>query len=235
MSAVRTSVRSVMEPPRRSGRPACFCLRSRRRRRCRRSRNHSSQQARRSFRDVPFSRAFVCRGGAFRSGSRSDFGPNSLKMASALTVPADWLTACNGRGTVQQIQVAADSALMAVTDHSSPVAQEPSGFEVAVRARSWDWLLELRRRLKVDIQLVDDRHSPLLPFAAAGPAPSLAGLWEHREPVIVSAVTSALQTRVPPAVAWHGLQITCLALTVERGTSGVLVLGRMLPPGQDSE
>jgi len=156
-------------------------------------------------------------------------------MASALTVPADWLTACNGRGTVQQIQVAADSALMAVTDHSSPVAQEPSGFEVAVRARSWDWLLELRRRLKVDIQLVDDRHSPLLPFAAAGPAPSLAGLWEHREPVIVSAVTSALQTRVPQAVAWHGLQIICLALTVERGTSGVLVLGRMLPPGQDSE
>jgi membrane-anchored protein YejM (alkaline phosphatase superfamily) len=51
---------------------------------------------------------------------------------------------------------------MAVTDHSSPVAQEPSGFEVAVRARSWDWLLELRRRLKVDIQLVDDRLGRVL-------------------------------------------------------------------------
>jgi hypothetical protein len=124
---------------------------------------------------------------------------------------------------------------MAVTDHSSPVAQEPSGFEVAVRARSWDWLLELRRRLKVDIQLVDDRHTPLLPFAAAGPAPSLSALWEQREPVVVSAVTSALQTRVPQAVAWHGLQIICMALTVERSTSGVLVLGRLLPPGQDSD
>jgi hypothetical protein len=138
-------------------------------------------------------------------------------------------------GTARQIHFDTDTALMAVTDHSSSVAQEPSGFEVAVRARSWDWLLELRRRLKVDIQLVDDRHTPLLPFAAAGPAPSLSGLWEQREPVVVSAVTSAFQTRVPQAVAWHGLQIICMALTVERGTSGVLVLGRMLPPGQDSE
>jgi hypothetical protein len=123
---------------------------------------------------------------------------------------------------------------MALTD-PSPVAQEPSGFEVAVRARSWDWLLELRRRLKVDIQLVDDRHTALLPFAAGGPAPSLSGLWEQREPVVVSAVTSALQMRVPQAVAWHGLQIICTPLTVERSPSGVLVLGRMLPHGQDSE
>jgi hypothetical protein len=40
---------------------------------------------------------------------------------------------------------------------------------------------------------------------------------------------------VPQAVAWHGLQIICMALTVERSPSGVLVLGRMLPPGQDPE
>jgi hypothetical protein len=124
---------------------------------------------------------------------------------------------------------------MAVSDHAFPVAQEPSSFEVAVRARSWDWLLELRRRLKVDIQLVDDRHTPLLPFAASGPGPNFSGLWEQREPVVVSAVTSAVQTRVPQAVASHGLQIICMPLTVERSASGVLVLGRMLPPGQDSD
>lgn len=143
--------------------------------------------------------------------------------------------ACIEAEVAPQIQRETDSALMAVSDHPSPVAQEPSGFEVAVRARSWDWLLELRRRLKVDMQLVDDRHTPLLPFAAAGPAPSLSGLWEQREPVVTSAVTSALQTRVPQAVAWHGLQIICTALTVERSASGVLVLGRLLPPGQDPE
>ena len=134
-----------------------------------------------------------------------------------------------------QIHRAANSVLMAVSDHTPPVAQEPSGFEIAVRARSWDWLLELRRRLKVDIQLVDERQTPLLPFAASGPGPSLSGLWEQREPIIVSAVTSALQTRVPQTVPWHGLQIICIALTVEHSVSGVLVLGRLLPPGQDSD
>jgi hypothetical protein len=156
-------------------------------------------------------------------------------MVSALISPADWLIACNEAEAAPRFQFDVESALMAVTDHSSPVAQEPSGFEVAVRARSWDWLLELRRRLKVDIQLVDDRHTPLLPFAAAGASPSLAALWEQREPIVVSAVTGALQTRVAQAVAWHGLQIICMALSVERSASGVLVLGRMLPSGQDSE
>jgi hypothetical protein len=156
-------------------------------------------------------------------------------MASALRSPADWLMACNDTEAAPKIQYQADSALMAVTDHTYPVAQEPSGFQVAVRSRSWDWLLELRRRLKVDIQLVDDRHTALLPFAAGGAAPSLSGLWDQREPVVVSAVTSAFQTRTPQAVAWHGLQIICIALTVERNTSGALVLARMLPPGQDSD
>ena len=154
-------------------------------------------------------------------------------VSSALSSPSDWLMACNENVAAPQFQCGADSVLMAVTDHL-PVAHEPSGFEVAVRARSWDWLLELRRRLKVDIQLVDDRQTPLLPFAS-GPAPSLSGLWEQREPVLMSAVTSTLQTRVPQAVGWHGLQIICLALAVERSTSGVLVLARMLPHGQDSE
>src|SRR5688572_14439510 len=156
-------------------------------------------------------------------------------MASAVTSPARWLMACNGSRTAPQIHFEPDSALMAVTDHSSPVAQEPSGFEVAVRARPWDWLLELRRRLKVDIQLVDERQTPLLPFAASGPAPSVSGLWEQRDAAVISAVTSALQTRVEQAVGWTGLQIICYALSVERSTPGVRVLARMLPPGQDSE
>lgn len=124
---------------------------------------------------------------------------------------------------------------MAVTDHTPPVAQEPSGFEVAVRARSWQWLLELRRRLKVDTQLVDERHSVLLPPSVAGPSASLSSAWEQPDSVVVSAVASAFQTRVSQAVAWNGLQIICIAVTAERGLSGVLVLSRMLPPGQDSE
>jgi hypothetical protein len=123
---------------------------------------------------------------------------------------------------------------MAIADHS-PVAQEPSAFEASVRARSWDWLLELRRRLKVDMQLVDTRHIPLLPFAASGPAMSLSGLMEQEEPALLEAVSSALQSRVPRAVALHGLQIVCVALTVEPNTSGALVVGRIVLPGHDAE
>jgi hypothetical protein len=123
---------------------------------------------------------------------------------------------------------------MAVTDRPSSSAQEPSGFEMAVRARSWDWLLELRRRLKVDIQLADERHTPLLPFAVGGAAPSLSSLWEQREPALASVVTNALQTRNPQAVAWHGLQIVCIALAAERSAPGAVLLGRVLSPSQDA-
>jgi len=127
------------------------------------------------------------------------------------------------------------TAVMAITDHYPSVAQEPSAFEAAVRARSWDWLLELRRRLKVDMQLVDTGHTPLLPFAASGSATSLSGMLEQGEPAVLAVVSSALQSRVPQAVGLHGLQIICIALTVEPSTSGALVVGRLLPLGHDAD
>ena len=42
---------------------------------------------------------------------------------------------CIESGIAPRTYRATNSALMAVSDHSSPVAQEPSGFEVAVRER----------------------------------------------------------------------------------------------------
>jgi hypothetical protein len=152
--------------------------------------------------------------------------------AGSTTSPSGWRTACNGKVVAP---CGAHTTLMAITDHSSPVAQEPSAFEVAVHERSWDWLLELRRRLKVDMQLVDSRHTPLLPFAASGPATSLSGMLEQGEPAVFSAVSSAFQSRAPQAVALQGLQIICIALTVEPGASGVLIVGRALPQGHDAD
>ena len=35
-------------------------------------------------------------------------------------------------------------------------------FGAAVRSRSWDWLFALRKRLNVEVQLVDDAQAPLL-------------------------------------------------------------------------
>ena len=123
---------------------------------------------------------------------------------------------------------------MVVTD-SSPVAQEPSAFETAVRERSWDWLLELRRRLKVDVQLVDKRYAPLLPFTASGSLVTVSSLLEQGEPALRAAVSAAAQTRHPQTLAIHGLQIVCLSLTMERNASGAMAIARSLPQGQETE
>jgi len=122
---------------------------------------------------------------------------------------------------------------MVVTDNTSPVAQEPSAFETAVRERSWDWLLELRRRLKVDLQLVDTRYAPLLPFTVTGSAVNVSGLLEQGDPVLRTSVSTAVQSRHPQTAAVHGLQIVCLGLAMEPSVSGALVIARALPAGQD--
>jgi hypothetical protein len=127
------------------------------------------------------------------------------------------------------------AATMVVTDSSSLVAQEPSAFETAVRERSWDWLLELRRRLKVDLQLVDRRYAPLLPSAAPGSAASVSGLLEQGDASLRTALANALQLRQPQATALHGLQIICLPLTMERSAPGALVIARVLATSQDVE
>src|SRR5262245_1847779 len=124
---------------------------------------------------------------------------------------------------------------MVVTDNTSHVAHEPSAFETAVRERSWDWLLELRRRLKVDLQLVDKRYVPLLPFTATGPVVSISGLLEQSDSALRTAVATAVQSRQPQAVALHGLQIVCLGLTMERSASGALLIARALPAAPDVE
>ncbi len=80
-----------------------------------------------------------------------------------------------------------ESTQMSNTENPSLVAQEPSSFEVAVRDRSWDWLLELRRRLKVDLLLVDSRPSVLLP-TSGDQAARLSAMLEHGETALLSAI-----------------------------------------------
>src|SRR4030095_8858646 len=149
-------------------------------------------------------------------------------------IQGDWLFACNNPETALAEEELPCDASMIASPSSSPVAQEPSAFETAVRERSWDWLLGLRRRLKVDLQLVDKRYAPLLPFAA-GATPSVSGLLEPGDAVLRSALSSALQSRQPQSTALHGLQIICLPVTMERSSPGVLVLARALPMSQDAE
>jgi hypothetical protein len=124
-----------------------------------------------------------------------------------------------------------ESTQMSNTDPSF-VAQEPSTFEVALRDRSWDWLLELRRRLKVDLVLVDSRPSVLLP-ALGDQAARLSAMVEHGESALLSAITSSLRERTSQALDLRGLQIICVPVIADRNVCGALLVGRSSPSRQD--
>src|SRR4030095_14680454 len=121
---------------------------------------------------------------------------------------------------------------MSHTETPSLVAQEPSSFEVAVRDRSWDWLLELRRRLKVDLLLVDSRSSALLP-ASLGDHARLSGMLEHGEPALQSAIATSLKERVSQSLELGGLQVICVPIITDRNACGALLVGRLSPARQD--
>lgn len=113
------------------------------------------------------------------------------------------------------------------------MAQEPSSFEIAVRDRSWDWLLELRRRLKLDLLLVDSRPSVLLP-TLSDHAARLSAMLEHGEGALLTAIGAALRERASQALDLGGMQIICVPVMTERDVCGALVVGRVSSGRQDS-
>jgi len=126
-----------------------------------------------------------------------------------------------------------ESTLMSNTENPSLVGQEPSSFEVAVRDRSWDWLLELRRRLKVDLLLVDSRPSVLLP-TLTDQAARLSAMLEHGEGALLTAISASLRERASQALDLGGLQIICVPVITERNACGALLVGRVSPSRQDA-
>jgi hypothetical protein len=126
-----------------------------------------------------------------------------------------------------------ESTLMSNTENPSLVGQEPSSFEVAVRDRSWDWLLELRRRLKVDLLLVDSRPSVLLP-TLTDQAARLSAMLEHGEGALLTAISASLRERASQALDLGGLQIICFPVITERNACGALLVGRVSPSRQDA-
>jgi hypothetical protein len=126
-----------------------------------------------------------------------------------------------------------ESTLMSNTENPSLVAQEPSSFEVAVRDRSWDWLLELRRRLKVDLLLVDSRPSVLLP-TLTDQAARLSAMLEHGEGALLTAISASLRERASQTLDLGGLQIICVPVITERNACGALLVGRVSPSRQDT-
>ena len=120
-------------------------------------------------------------------------------------------------------------------EHQEPlfVTQEPSSFEIAVRDRSWDWLLELCRRLKVDLLLVDSRPSVLLP-TSGDQAVRISAMLEHGEGALLTAIRASLRERASQALDLGGLQIICVPVITERNACGALLIGRVSPSRHDT-
>jgi len=122
---------------------------------------------------------------------------------------------------------------MPTTQKRAPVAQEPTPFALAVRERAWDWLLELRRRLKVDLVLVDGRLEPLVAPSGADSPRSVRALLDAGDPSVAEAIDAALETRTVQTIDHGGLQISCLAIAGARGATGALVVGRAPASSQE--
>jgi len=144
------------------------------------------------------------------------------RLAAALQEPRDHSRA-----------VPRESTLMSTTENPSLVGQEPSSFEVAVRDRSWDWLLELRRRLKVDLLLVDSRPLVLLP-TLTDQAARLSAMLEHGEGALLTAISASLRERTSQTLDLGGLQIICVPVIMERNAGGALLVGRVSSSRQDA-
>src|SRR5688572_18973477 len=111
----------------------------------------------------------------------------------------------------------------------SPLSSARGPFEVAVRSRSWAWLLALRRRLNVEVQLVNNEYSPTLD---AGPhATNLDELLTSGAAPLRSALFAAMRNKSAQAVTIDGVQFVCFVVSDERGAAGALILARPLGGG----
>lgn len=100
-------------------------------------------------------------------------------------------------------------------------------FGTAVRNRAWDWLLALRRRLSVDLQIVDDAHTPLLTGQVAAPlTTNIETLLAAGVPGLRTALSTAMRTKTPQAASVERAQLLCLPLSTGRTAGGALVLAR---------
>ena len=127
--------------------------------------------------------------------------------------------------------------------HAVDVSPMTDRFQIgaAVRSRSWDWLFALRKRLNVELQLVDDGQSPLLTASGSrvdallGEETSGASAGASATAGVRLAVSTAIRTRTPQSAAGDRLQAVIVPVTLDRVVSGALVVARRTSPEQPLE
>lgn len=94
----------------------------------------------------------------------------------------------------------------------------------AVHHRSWEWLIALRKRLNVDLQLVDDAQVPLLTVTERTGTAGASLLSDA--PGVKLAVANAVRTRTPQAASVDRFQAVIVPVTLDRVVAGALVVAR---------
>jgi len=110
-------------------------------------------------------------------------------------------------------------------------AWPPLDLATAARLHSWDWLFELRRRLNVVAEIVDEQGAPALPASSAATPGRL--LARPDNPTLRSAITKAIQLKLPQSVPVDQYVVSCFSLAPVRAARGALLLARDQPSGVD--
>ena len=110
--------------------------------------------------------------------------------------------------------------LLVVSD-SVTVSQESSRFATTVRRHSWAWLFQLKRRLNVEVQIVDPRGHALLPDQAVPAA--------LHHPDVLAAVEQTAQSGQLESIDVPRMHAICAALALQGASDGVLVVARDMP------
>jgi len=112
---------------------------------------------------------------------------------------------------------------------SSIEASLPSGdsqFPVTVGRRSWEWLLALRRRLNVDLEIVDARQRPLLGAPPTATSTTLQELLATGPAGVRLALSTVLRGGAKQALSVESLHLVCVPLTVGRSVEGALIVAQ---------
>ena len=112
-----------------------------------------------------------------------------------------------------------------VSQLDSSAALVAFDFAEAARRRSWEWFYELRHRLNIGAEIVDDRFVRVL-LGPDGYMSSALGrlLAPPAHPDLRAALTTAIQTKTTQLLSVDDLHIACFPLAPNRFTGGALVL-----------
>ena len=101
---------------------------------------------------------------------------------------------------------------------------QPSELEAAISQQSWEWLLDVARRLEVAIEVIDARDVPLLPIPSTPIATAIRRIVAAPSASLNAAISNVRRSGTPTSFAVDGFHGLCVGLS----SPGVLLIARTL-------